>query len=279
MAAYSLAELARSGIYQIVNTVTGKRYVGSAVKIGLRWRQHRCEAGKGRHNRIFQNAWNKYGTDAFVFSIIEFVDDPATLLEREQHYIDHLKPEYNVAAVAGSNYGLKWSAEVRATMSISNKSVWQREGHREKMSAAHLGKKLSEEQKKKISEAALGRKLSPDHAAKIALANTLRNQSPEHRAKMSEFWKGKKQSPESIAKMVASKLGKPAHNRGKPMSDEQKAKQSAAMKAKYEDPAFREKIKQTTKAAMNRPDVVEKVHASRLRRAPKTQSPLFEIEA
>lgn len=275
MAAYSLAELARSGIYQIVNTVTGKRYVGSAVKIGLRWRQHRCEAGKGRHNRIFQNAWNKYGPDAFVFSIIEFVDDPAALLEREQHFIDHMKPEYNVAAVAGSNFGLKWSAEVRATMSVASRSVWQREGHREKMSAAHAGQTLSAEHRKKLSEAAAGRKRSPEHAAKLAAANRLRNQSPEHRAKMSAFWTGKKRSPESIAKMAATKIGKPAHNRGKPMSPEQKAKQSAAMKSKYEDPAFREKISRTTKAAMNRPDVVEKIRISRTKQLPAGQLEMF----
>lgn len=30
-----------SGIYQIINTVNGKRYIGSAVNLGKRWINHR----------------------------------------------------------------------------------------------------------------------------------------------------------------------------------------------------------------------------------------------
>ena len=263
MAEYSLAELARSGIYQIRNTVNGKLYVGSAVSIGLRWRQHRCEAAKGRHNRIFQNAWGKYGEDAFEFSVLEFVDDKSRLIEREQHYIDALLPAYNVALVAGSNLGIRWNKEVRAKMSVASKAVWEREGHREKQSLLHVGYSPSDEHRRKISEANTGRKLSDEHARIVALRNAERNASPEHRALISQYWKGKPKSAEQRAKISEAKRGKPAHNRGKAASQEQKAKQSTAMKAKFQDPEFREKIRLATLDAMRRPEVLAKISTAK----------------
>ena len=106
--------MAESGIYQIANIVNGKRYIGSAVNIAQRWRQHRCELRKGRHNPILQNAWRKYGPEAFSFSTLEVVEDVKDLIAREQHYIDCLRPEYNAVKVAGSNLGLKLSEEARS---------------------------------------------------------------------------------------------------------------------------------------------------------------------
>ena len=38
-----VADAEASGIYQIRNLVNGKRYVGSAVNLRARWRQHTCE--------------------------------------------------------------------------------------------------------------------------------------------------------------------------------------------------------------------------------------------
>ena len=77
MAEASLAERERSGIYAIVNTVNGKRYVGSAKRFRTRWNAHRAALNKGlHHSRHLQSAWNKYGAEAFVFTIIEFCEQP-----------------------------------------------------------------------------------------------------------------------------------------------------------------------------------------------------------
>lgn len=264
MADAIVADLELSGIYQIRNLVNGKRYIGSAVCFAKRWRQHRCELGKGRHNPKLQNAWRKHGQQAFIFEIIEVVLDKGQLIEREQHYLSSLNPEYNVAVVAGSNFGVKWGDEVKKRMSSANKDVWTRPGHRQKMSDAHKGQRHTEEHRRKISAALLGRKLSPENSARLAAANAERNRSPEHRQRVSEFWKGKAKTPEQNAKISESRRGIPAHNRGKPMSEERKAKQSATMKAKYQnDPSLRERVSQATRAAMNRPDVIEKISARR----------------
>lgn len=221
MAEYSLAELARSGIYEIVNTINGKRYVGSAVSIALRWRQHRCELGKGRHNPKFQNAWLKYGADAFVFRVLEYVGDKQDLLSREQIYIDALNPEYNCAKVAGSNLGIQWGPQTLAKMSAASLRLWSTAGHKERMSAAHRGQILTAEHRAKISAANTGKKLSEAHAEKVAATNAARNKTLEHRALMSAYWKGRPKPAEQVEKMAASK-------RGKPLSLEHRAKLAAA---------------------------------------------------
>lgn len=58
-------------IYAITHLASGKRYVGSTVNPTYRWIKHRSELKNNRHHcRYLQNAWNKYGRDAFAFSIL-----------------------------------------------------------------------------------------------------------------------------------------------------------------------------------------------------------------
>jgi group I intron endonuclease len=264
MAEAIVADARASGIYQIRNIVNGKRYVGSAVNLRARWRQHQCELRKGRHNPHLQSSWRKHGAGAFVFEIIERIDDVNTLIEREQHFIDTLHPEFNIAPVAGSNLGVKWDEQAIARMREANKSVWQREGHREKMSLAHSGQVFTKEHRSKLSAKKKGKKLSPEHAAKVAANNAERNRSEAHRKLMSAYWKGRPKTVEQIAKMAASKRGRPAHNRGKPATAQQRATQSEVMKRKYqEDPTLRDRVSSATRAAMSRPEVRAKISEGR----------------
>lgn len=84
-----------SGIYQILSTATGKRYIGSSKSIRNRWYQHRRQLRRGRHTSPrLQRAWNKHGEDNFVFSVLEECE-VEKLFEREQWHIDQLKPDYN----------------------------------------------------------------------------------------------------------------------------------------------------------------------------------------
>lgn len=96
----------KSGIYQIRNIINNHRYVGSAKGFKNRWSQHTCDLKHGNHNQKFQAAWDEFGSAYFVFEIIEFCEPKKEiLLEREQHYIDSLKPEYNVNPRASSRLG------------------------------------------------------------------------------------------------------------------------------------------------------------------------------
>lgn len=91
-----------TGIYKIENKTNGRFYIGSSNHILKRWNSHRRTLEKGtHHNYMLQNAWNKYGSESFLFEVLEKCDR-AVKFEREQHYIDTLKPSYNIAKEAGS---------------------------------------------------------------------------------------------------------------------------------------------------------------------------------
>jgi len=226
MADTSLAHLARSGIYEIVNTINGKRYVGSAVNIALRWRQHRCELGKGRHNPHMQRAWLKYGEAAFEFRVIEYVEEKSRLIEREQHYLDEMRPQYNCARVAGSNLGVRYGPDFSKKISEANRRLWASPEHRQKMSKAHIGYVATAEHRANLSAANLGRKLSDEHLSMLRKANSERNKSAKHRSLMSVYWKGRPKSPEQIDKMAATK-------RGGVLTEDHKRKVGEALRRAY----------------------------------------------
>ena len=86
------------GVYEIVNSVTHERYVGSSVDVLARWRQHVKDLRAGKHiSAAFQATWNEHVEAVFVLGIVEDCDlvDDNTLLRREREAIARLKPAYN----------------------------------------------------------------------------------------------------------------------------------------------------------------------------------------
>lgn len=111
----------KTGIYKITNTTNGRIYIGSATNLTQRKGDHFSKLRKQIHrNRYLQNSYNLHGKDAFQFNIIEFCDR-GILVEREQFYIDTLKPEYNILKVARSPLGIEISKESRQLAAKSMK--------------------------------------------------------------------------------------------------------------------------------------------------------------
>jgi group I intron endonuclease len=167
----------KSGIYIITNKVNSKIYVGSGVDAFRRWREHKSDLNLNRHNNgRLQNAWNKYGSEAFDFEIVEFCDKDI-LLAREQFWLDATlcydkSVGYNIVKIAGRNIGHKHSEETKKRMSeyAKNKSI----EHRRKIGLGNKGKFVSEETKIKMSLAAKGKPKTKEHAANIVKGKQLK---------------------------------------------------------------------------------------------------------
>jgi group I intron endonuclease len=90
-----------SGVYKITNNVTGDFYVGSSKNIMRRWTQHRyCSEWKKQPNSRLYQAMSHYGKDNFTIETIEETDN---LKEREQYWIEQLKPTYNSIRADGQD--------------------------------------------------------------------------------------------------------------------------------------------------------------------------------
>jgi group I intron endonuclease len=74
------------------------------------------------------------------------------LIEREQFYIDTLKPEYNILKLAHSSIGYKHSMESMEKMRGPRPHFSPSEEHRLAISNTHKGKMVSEKTKEKMSK-------------------------------------------------------------------------------------------------------------------------------
>ena len=83
------------GVYKITNTVTGDFYIGSSKNVKLRLASHKWSSTWNKHpNNPMYLDMQKYGVDKFEFEILAEVE-PEQLKEKEQYFIETLKPTYN----------------------------------------------------------------------------------------------------------------------------------------------------------------------------------------
>ena len=93
------------GVYKITNTVTGDFYIGSSKDVKQRWANHKLPSRwKQYPNNQMYIDMQKYGKDKFVFEVIAEVE-AEKLKEKEQQFIEMLKPTYN------SNRAKGWDIE------------------------------------------------------------------------------------------------------------------------------------------------------------------------
>lgn len=218
------------GVYKITNAITGDFYIGSSVNIPNRMKVHRRKLSKNMHgNPHLQNAWNKYGEQAFEFKAL-LLCDPESQLYYEQVCIDALKPAYNIAInTSAPTQGLAMSEEARRKMSVAKSG----KNH------PFFGKILSEEHKRKLSEANSGKTLSEEHKRKISETLTGTHPAEESRKKMSEAKSGENNpnfgkiaSKETRAKLSEAHKGN-TNSLGYKHTEETRAKISESLKLHY----------------------------------------------
>jgi len=146
----------KAGIYCVLNNITQDFYIGSASsdRINVRFRNH-CINGTGSNIRL-QRAIRKYGLKSFSFLILEYYPGfvhkedlrqaHLKLLERENYYIQTLKPQYNLLTIAGSSLGYKHSDETKLKMRLNYSQE-----RKDAIGSLNKGKKLDYETKQLMS--------------------------------------------------------------------------------------------------------------------------------
>lgn len=182
-----------SGVYQILNTKTGKMYIGSATNIFKRLKWHKYTLYKNKHHSILlQRAWNKYGDNCFIFNILEEtnIDD---LLKIEQLWLDASKcyiPKfgYNIYKIAGSPSGYKPTKE--AIEKSASKNRGRKDSDKTKALKSYYQTNRTPEHRTNHSAAMKKRIFSVKHRLNLTLANLRRKPvSDETRKRMSEAQK------------------------------------------------------------------------------------------
>jgi group I intron endonuclease len=135
------------------------------------------------------NALLHHGYSSFTLTILEYINISnlskenarKLILERKQHYIDSLKPGYNMNPIAGSRLGSKYTEQTKALLSEAN-----------------LGKSLSIETKAILRVVSLGSKnpmFGKTHTEKTRILMSVAKTGENH------FNLGKSLSAETKAKI------------------------------------------------------------------------------
>lgn len=146
-----------SGVYLILNKITGDYYVGSGStnKLYSRFYRHLINF---TGSKIVKLAVKKYDIVNFAFIVLELFPEEVNiknnkqLLDLEDFYLKTLLPNYNILTEAGSSFGYKHTEITRIQMKANYS-----EERRIVIGNLNRGKLLSEETKAKMKDKALAR--------------------------------------------------------------------------------------------------------------------------
>jgi hypothetical protein len=112
----------KSGIYRWNNLINGKSYIGSSIDLNNRLRAYysitNLKRITSKEQSMIYKSLLKYGHENFSLDIIEYCERDI-LIEKEQYYLDLLKPEYNILKFAGSRLNHIPSEKTRKLISVA----------------------------------------------------------------------------------------------------------------------------------------------------------------
>lgn len=210
-----------SGIYKITNLTNEKFYLGSSNDCHQRWIEHLSDLRRNQHHSIhLQRAWNKYGESNFIHEIIEEVNNIEVILEKEQYWLDILKPYYkdigyNICSVAGKTTGFKHSEETKKLLSKLGKGLKRTEETKQRISKGLKGintwtkdKKQSEEHIQKRFKNLIGVSRPQEVIDKISIKVLMFSKDNEFIKEYPSITSAKKDGfdPSAIVKCCKGKL-------------------------------------------------------------------------
>jgi len=216
------------GIYAIT-LEDGRCYVGSTAQtFKKRWAEHRQRLNKGTHpNLHLVRAWNKYGETAFTFVVLEEIElaDEAIRIERENFWIAKLKPDFNMAPVAGSVLGLKRREETKQLLREINLTYWEK-------NPRPKGYKRPQEVADAISSGRKGIKFSESHISNLS-KSLIGRDSPRKGVILSDETKERiSKNRKGIPRTLEASQQAAESNRGRKRTDEQKLRIAKALAGK-----------------------------------------------
>lgn len=118
-----------AGTYEIINTITNNRYLGSSIDVIARLRHHRSELRGGYHkNSRLQRAFNKYGESSFIFRQLVQTTDVQNARIHEQMLLTYSKltnqPVYNLKFDAIGGNGDYWDRPEAETERCRRRDRW-----------------------------------------------------------------------------------------------------------------------------------------------------------
>ncbi|HET9285699.1 MAG TPA: GIY-YIG nuclease family protein [Candidatus Angelobacter sp.] len=241
------------GVYRIYCKSNKRSYVGSAVSCEDRGKSHYWHLNKGDHgNKHLQNAWNKYGSNNFVFEVLEVCSEPE-LFDREQEWINLFN-----ATVKGFNIANPVRQSVPSKrMSEAHKKYWNSLTEEQKQERTAAGKALLDALRN-----------DPQFRLNLGTKAAARWGNPEFRTKVQKIFDDNWANPEFREKQIkhrkanANKLwASEAHRqamsekRAERWKDPQYVKERTEGTTKlWQDSEYRKKVTDRIKASCNDPE-------------------------
>jgi len=184
-------------MYGIIYKVTGPDglvYIGQTVKsLTERKGHHAYSAIKGDRRSPFCIALLEKGVNAFQWEQIDSAESKEELDEKEKQWIAHYQSDNPIHGYNSTSGGGSYKASLE---------------HRQKVSMALTGKKLSHEHRRKLSEAKKGKRPSAETIRKRVESRKGYTHSEETRRKISLTQIGKVVSEETRCKLRKAMTGK-----------------------------------------------------------------------
>lgn len=184
-------------IYVVTNTVTGRRYVGRALRPAARWAAHKWAARAGR-GYLLHASIRKHGIESFAHEVIEsgLTNEQSAKSEREWiAKLNTIAPNgYNLTDGGDGTVGYRHTDETRA-----------------KLAALATGRPASMEARRRCGDLFRGKPKSPEQRAKMRASRALVPSSvftfgPEQRAKMRAARLAYVATPEGLAAISNNSL-------------------------------------------------------------------------
>ncbi len=163
------------GVYAIVHEPTNRSYIGSAINIKRRFKEHKILLRKGLHHSPYlQNVWNKYGESQFVFKVLKHLESLHEARSLEQAMLDCFYPKVLNASNTATGFPCG-------------------DSHHSKKADFHMKfvmQKLSEEERK----ARYGKTKGTTRSSEPYIVGAAKRLSdPNYRQKLSDACKGKRE--------------------------------------------------------------------------------------